>query len=266
MREFDVAGHHLVLKQMTISQRSTMCDIAADELERIPSSAIISQTPKEPEKFDMVEPSNEIQEDGDKEQERSEEWRKYREAKERFDIKHAEDKPMVTANLWVPVRITCSASLDGHALKVFHTTRGPIMGMVTGEDRERAWIHSPCWLDPNLERGRIHYFPLAFGGFEVIIYKMHAFGESVPQEAEARGYPAFVEQNKKGDYAFRMKAAYHHIDADIPEDTTLVSAQNPRDALEGLLVTSDMQEKQAIEKVRQAKALQAQQASVQKID
>lgn len=229
-----------------------------EELHKIPKRAIISQTPKEPAKFEIDEPSSIVT--PGKEEENTEEWKAYRKAKERFDAVHADDKPMVTLNLMVPVKVNLQVLMDGQDVKIFHTLRGPVMGLVKSEGVHRAFLYSPCFIDPNIERGRIHYLPIAFAGFEFTLYK-GGMGESVPQEAEIEGYPFFVERNRKGDYTFRMKAAYHHIDADYPEDSKLISADGePRDALMGLIATSDTREGKLIERGRQVQAMQEQQA------
>lgn len=186
--------------------------------------------------------------------------KKYRAEKERWEAAHADDKPMLEVNLWVPVRVTLQVLMDGQEVKIFHTLRGPIMALVKSEDIHRAFLYSPCFIDPNIERGRVHYLPIAFAGFEYVLYKGTSIGESTPQEAEVEGYPHFVSRNRAGDYTFRMKAAYHHIDADYPEDAKLISADGePRDALMGLIATSDTREQKLVDRARQVAAIQEQQ-------
>jgi len=200
-----------------------------------------------------------------KEEENAALWKQYREAKDRFEKAHANAVPMLKVNLWVPVTVVKSVKMDGHAVRIFHTPRGPIMGMVTSEDSTRMWLYSPCFLDCNVQRGRVHYLPIAFAGYEFVLYKT-GIGESVPQEAEIEGYPHFVERNRAGDYTFRMKAAYHHIDADYPEDSKLISADMaPRDALLGLLLTTDAREQQMVNQARQAQAQQQAQLAAQQV-
>lgn len=256
-KEIEVQGHKITLTYLTIGQRSANIQVAETEIEKIPKDNIISQEPVPPAKFEEPEPST-IVEPG-KEAENAEAWKKHREAKDRFEKAHAEDKPMIAVNLWVPVTVIRKVEMDGHALRIFHTVRGPIMGAVLSEDSTRVWLYSPCFIDPNIERGRVHFLPIAFAGYEFCLYKS-GIGESVPQEAETEGYPHFVARNRSGDYTFRLKAAYHHIDADYPEDSRLVSIDGtPRDALMGLLLTSDSREQKLIERARRVQAFHEQQ-------
>ena len=232
--------------------------MAVDEIDKIPKEAIISQRELPPAKFEMEEPAHVALAGQEAENEKA--WVAYRNEKERFEATHADDKPMLEVNLWVPVKVTLEARMDGQVVKIFHTLRGPVMGLVKSEDMNRAFLYSPCFIDPNIERGRIHYLPIAFAGFEFTLYK-GGMGESTPQESEIEGYPHFVSRNRAGDYTFRMKAAYHHIEADYPEDAKLISADGePRDALMGLITTSDTREGKLIERGRQVQALQEQQA------
>lgn len=257
MREYESCGFRITLRQQMIAQRSATFDVTEEELKKVPEFAIISQEPKEPAKFEMEEPST-IVTPGE-EAKNAEEWQKYRHAKERFEAEHADDKPMVTVNAMVPVKVNLQVLMDGKEVKIFHTLRGPIMAVVKSEDLNRAYLYSPCFIDPNIERGRVHYLPIAFAGFEFTLYK-GGMGESTPQEAEIEGYPYFVQQNRQGDYTFRMRAAYHHIDADYPEDSKLISADGaPRDALMGLVTTSDTREQKLIDRARQVVAMQEQQ-------
>ena len=247
----------MTLRQQEISRRSATFDVSEGELEKIPKDHIISQTPKPPAVFEMEEPPHIVE--AGKEDENVEAWKKYRTEKERFEAAHVDDTPMVTVNAWVPVRVNLQVLMDGQEVKIFHTLRGPVMGIVKNEDLHRAFLYSPCFIDPNIERGRIHYLPIAFAGFEFTLYK-GGMGESTPQEAELEGYPHFVERNRQGDYTFRMKAAYHHIEADYPEDAKLISADaEPRDALMGLVATSDTREQKLVDRARQVRALQEQQ-------
>jgi hypothetical protein len=240
--------HKIELTERILGKRSSTIDVPEAEVDLIPQHAIISKEPAPPAKFEMEEPSS-IVEPG-KEEENKKAWKKYRGAKERWEAAHADDKPMIRVNLWLPVKMVEKATMDGYEVRLFHTMRGPIMGMVTSEDSTRAWLLSPCFIDPNIEPGRLHYLPIAFAGYKFMVYK-RGMGESIPQEAEVEGYPYFVKRNKEGDYAFRLKAAYHHIEADLPPDSQLVSTElGPRDALLGLVATSDSREGKFIEKGR----------------
>lgn len=235
-----------------LGQRSAEAEIPAADIGKIPEHSIISKSDVPPAVFDAPEPPTVVT--PGEEEKNAEEWRRYREAKERFTLAHADDKPMLKVNLWVPVKMVQDAKMDGMRLRIFHTPRGPVMGAVKSEDSARAWLYSPCFIDPNIERGRVHFLPIAFAGFDMVLYKT-GIGESTPQEAEIEGYPHFVNRNKAGDYTFRMKAAYHHIEADFPPDSKLISADgNPRDALMGLISTSDGREPKLLAQARQMQA------------
>ncbi len=263
VREYESCGFRITLRQQEISKRSATFDIAEEELGKIPTENIISQTPKPPAVFELEEPSCVVE--AGQEEANTEAWKKYRAEKERFDAAHAGDKPMVSVTAWIPVRVNLQVLMDGQEVKIFHTLRGPVMGLVKNEDLHRAYLYSPCFIDPNIERGRVHYLPLAFAGFEFTLYK-GGIGESIPQEAEIEGYPHFVERNRAGDYTFRMKAAYHHIEADYPEDAKLISADiEPRDALVGLLATSDTREQKVVDRARQVQEAQKQLAATEAV-
>lgn len=258
IRRYTSCGYNIVLRQLEIAQRTATFDVSSEERSKIPEQYIITEEQKPPAQFEMQEPST-IVEPG-KEEENETAWQKYREAKERFEAMHADDAPMLKVTALIPVRINTQVLMDGRDVKIFHTLRGPIMGMVINEDLNRAYLHSPCFIDPNIERGRIHYLPIAFAGFEFVLCKTNILGESVPQEAEIEGYPYFVKRNQEGDYIFRMKAAYHHIDADLPSDAKLISATNtPRDALMGLIATSDTREPALVESAHKAEEIKKQQ-------
>lgn len=253
MRTYESCGLHIILRQLEIAQRSATFDVPVAERSKIPDKFVISEEPKPPAKFDVKEPST-IVEPG-KEEENATAWQKYREAKARFEAEHVDDEPMLSVTAMIPVRINLQVLIDGQEVKIFHTLRGPIMGVVKNEDLNRAYLYSPCFLDPNIERGRIHYLPIAFAGFEFTVYKT-GMGESIPQEAEIEGYPHFIKRNRVGDYTFRMKAAYHHIETDLPDDAQLISADGkPRDALLGLIATSDTREQKLVERTKQINAL-----------
>lgn len=256
VRAYESCGFNVALRQQEISQRSATFDIPVAKRSKIPDKFVISEEQKPPAKFEMEEPST-IVEPG-KEEENAFAWQKYREAKARFEAEHANDAPMLSVTAMIPVRINLQVLIDGREVKIFHTLRGPIMGIVKNEDLNRAYLYSPCFVDPNIERGRVHYLPIAFAGFELTLYKT-GIGESIPQEAEIEGYPHFIKRNRAGDYTFRMKAAYHHIEADLPDDAQLISADGkPRDALLGLIATSDTREQQLVARAKQMNALKEQ--------
>jgi hypothetical protein len=252
--EESVDGHKIVMKMEILGKRSQTLHIHEDKLGDIPKENIISVEDLTPTPFPKAEPSSIALAGHEAEHEAA--WQSYRAEKEEWEKHNAVPEGIKRVNAWVPVTKVHKAEMDGFELKIFHTLRGPIMAAVQSEDMNRAFVYSPCMIDPNISRGRIHFLPIAFAGYRFTIYKTSGIGESVPQEAEVRGYPSFVNNNQKGDYAFRMKASYHHIEADLSDDSKVVSVElATREAQEGLVPTSDTQEKKAVDRVRQARAL-----------
>lgn len=179
-------------------------------------------------------------------------------AKEAHERKIASEPPKKRVNLWLPVNHTHKVTMDGREVKIYHTLRGPLMGAVIWEDMYKVGLYSPCFIDPNIERGRVHYLPIAFAGYTFTLYRAGCMGEGVPQEAEVYGYPAFVERNRAGDYRFIQRAAYHHIETDVPDDARLISADlGVREASFGLIPTSNTKEGRQVEVARQMAAMQA---------
>ncbi len=183
------------------------------------------------------------------------EWdAKQEEGRKIFDEK-VKGYKRVTA--WMPVTFVLGAKMDGIPLKIFHTLRGPLLAMVVHEDSMKASVFSPCFLDPNIQKGRVHYMPIAFAGRYFTVYRNVCVGESVPQTAEIGGYPDFVKHNREGEYKFRSRSAYHHIDADLPEGAPVKSADlGVREPLFGLIPTTDTREAKEVQRMRQANAAQ----------
>jgi len=208
--------------QEEISKRSETVQMTVDEFEKLneqAKDAIITVSDVIPPPFEAAPPPTEDEVASTR---RQKEWEA---AKNAYD-REIESKPkQKTVCFWLPVRITHRAELDGREVKIYHTLKGPVMGVVLHEDMDRAVLYSPCLLAPDTQKGRVHYVPIAFAGFEMSLSRRGAcFGESIPQEAELMGYPKFIEMNKRGDYRLVMRAAYHHINANLPEDGGLVSA------------------------------------------
>lgn len=179
-------------------------------------------------------------------------------AKGEYERKIAAEPPRKRVNLWLPVNHTHKVSMDGREVRIFHTLRGPLMGVVMWEDMYKVGLYSPCFVDPNIERGRVHYLPIAFAGYHFTLYRATCMGEAVPQEAEVYGYPTFVERNRAGDYRFVQRAAYHHIEADVPDDAKLISAEaGVREASFGLIPTSNTKESRQVEVARRVEAMRA---------
>jgi hypothetical protein len=218
-----VDGHKLVLMQEEISKRSENIVMTVEEFDKLneqAKGAIITVEDVVPPPFEAAPQPTE---DEVASVRRQKEWEA---AKEAYDREIAAKPAKKKVCLWLPVRITHRVELDGQEVKIYHTLRGPVMGVVLHEDMDRAVLYSPCIVSPEVQKGRVHYLPIAFAGFEMSLSRRGAcFGESVPQESEIMGYPRFIEMNRKGDYRFVMRAAYHHIDANLPEDGALVSVE-----------------------------------------
>lgn len=179
-------------------------------------------------------------------------------AKAEYERKVETEPPKKKVNLWLPVNHTHKVTMDDREIKIFHTLRGPLMGTVLWEDMYKVGLYSPCFIDPNIERGRVHYLPIAFAGYHFTVYRATCMGEAVPQEAEVYGYPMFVERNRAGDYRFVQRAAYHHIEADVPGDAKLISAEaGVREASFGLIPTSNTKEGRQVEVARRVEAMRA---------
>jgi hypothetical protein len=168
----------------------------------------------------------------------------------------AKKPPLKKVTMWVPIYHIVSAKIDGMPLKVFHTVRGPVVGQVLGETSNTVTLYSPAYIDPNVQTGRVHYFPIAFAGYQYTLYKDGCLGESTPDQPVCLGYPAFVKHNQQGEYVFRSKSAYHVIDADIDVEAETVSVDaGVRAHLEGALVTSDAKQTKEIEQVRRLRKM-----------
>jgi hypothetical protein len=261
--EAEVGGHKLELIRFVIGKRGETRIMSNDDLAKVPAEAIINVEAVTPPPFQKPEPPvppplSEGVEPTTEYTTAVEARVKWEADKAEWETLHPVDDNLKQVSVWMGVYQIAKAMLDGQEMKVFHTVRGPILGLVTSEDLHRAYLHSPCFIDPNIERGRVHYLPIAFAGFEFILYKMNCIGESVPQLSELMGYPAFIDANRRGFYQFRMRAAYHHIEADLPEDAPVLSVSTDvRAHQEGLVPTSDSREEQVIDKTRAINAARA---------
>jgi hypothetical protein len=273
--EYEAHGHKISLSLEVTGQRSEVMTLPDEKVAQIPKEDIISveSVPFNEQPFPVARPTPE-----DPERSKSEEailaWEQEEEnakliaeweaAKAAYEEEQAvkkvefeeKTKNYKKVNAWMPVTFVADAKMDGHPLKIFHTLRGPLMAMVMHEDSVKATVFSPCFLDPNIHKGRVHYLPVAFAGRFFTVFRQTCVGESVPQTAEVSGYPDFVKLNRQGEYKFRSKSAYHHIDADLPEGAPVKSADlNVREPLFGLIPTSDTREVREVHRMRQMKAM-----------
>ena len=253
--------HEITLIRTLLGKRVEGRVLKLDDLAKVPTGDILKIDAVTPPPFPKPEPPMPDEStEAALAEELTQAHNKWAEEKAAFDAMHPTDDLRLVA-MWAPVFHIVKAMMDGMPLKIMHTLRGPVMGAVRNEDTNRAMLYSPCLIDPNIEKGRVHYIPMAFCGLDFIVYKNVCIGESIPQLAEIMGYPDFVNANRKGDYQFRMRAAYHHIEADMSENAPLHSvSQDVRQHEMGLVPTSDTREIRAIEKARQIEELQKQQA------
>ena len=270
--KFNADGHDFIVARTLLGKRAEQRVFSLADLAQVPVENIIKTEDLVPPAFQKpeppvvgAEPSPEIAGDLSAEvvAEAHRAWTVNKEIHEKWEADKAEfeklhpvpvDQKIVT--LWAPVFHITKVLMDGMPLRIFHTARAIIMGAVRNEDSNRVMLYSPCILDPNVERNRIHYFPMAFVGLDFILYKPTCIGESIPQVAEISGYPAFVNANHQGDYQFRGRGAYHHIEADLPADAPVHSvSQDVRAHNAGLVPTSDTREGPAINKARAINAM-----------
>ena len=270
--KLDIQGHSFVIQRLLMGKRAEQRVLSLEDIARIADGDLIKEEALTPPAFPKpeppvvgVEPSQEIAGDLPAEvvAEAHRAWTVNKEIHAQWEADKAEfeklhpvptDQKLVTS--WMPVFHVTKVTMDGMPLKIFHTARAIMMGAVRNEDSNRVMLYSPCIIDPNIERGRVHFVPMAFAGLDFILYKPTCIGESIPQVAEIVGYPAFVEANRKGDYQFRMRGAYHHVEADVPEDAAVHSvSQDVRAHNAGLVPTSDTREGPAIAKARQFNAM-----------
>jgi len=159
-------------------------------------------------------------------------------------------------NFWEPVTHNTRVTMDGDELRIFHTLRGPMLGRIKRVSPPHVVLYSPCYLDPNLTQGRIHFMPFAFAGYLFTLNAHTCFGESIPDVPVATGYVRFYELNKKGEYKLQTRGAYHHIEADVAPEAQVPSVEvyeEVKEKNQGITNTSDTREPAAI---AQAKVMQ----------
>lgn len=248
--DYEIAGHKVRIVQQIVGRRLDLLRLPEEEVLKIPEANLVEVKDPEPQVFPKKEPPKIALAGQEAANENA--WTRWRAEKAEWEQHNAVPEGIKEVKVWMPVLHVHEATLDGRKLRIFHTLRGPMIGAVDSEDMHYARLYSPALLDPNIQKGKIHFMPLAFAGLEFTVYKLSCIGISIPQLAEIRGYPHFVENNRQGDYQFRMKAAYHHVEADIPDDARVVSVEaEVRGHQEGVVPTSDTREEQVIRKTRQ---------------
>jgi hypothetical protein len=244
----------LHLEQAVVGSRVQTVNLPETELAKIPPDVIIKVEPlPEPPVplYPGKEPDAEKQEEHAAWLEHKTHWEQQQLQQQEAEKEKQAQLQLKRVTLNVPITRTYKVTMDGYQLMVYHTLRGPIIGKVVGEDSNRVTLFSPCFLDPNITPDKIHYIPVAFAGEFFTLYRSTCLGESVPQEAEAMGYPEFIQRNQAGHYQFRSRSAYHHVCVGTFDDVELVSVtQGVRTPYFGLLPTSDTDELRLIDHAR----------------
>ena len=251
----NIGNYVLTLQQRILSVRTQTTIVPENELQNVPEDHILQIEPLPDIKvnaYPIAAPVEATEEEFRTWQEKKVSWETTEFQKRRAILEERARKGLKQVTLKVPIVHTVEACLNQKPLQIYHTLRGPVLGQILSEGDDHAVLYSPCFLDPNIQSGKIHYFPIAFAGHAFTVYYATCMGKSVPQEVEAMGYPHFIERNKAGDYAFHSKAAYHHIDADYDTHTNIISAtQGVRTPYFGLIPTSDTSELRLIHHARE---------------
>ena len=121
-----------------------------------------------------------------------------------------------------PVFHVTKVTIDQKEVKVFHTLRGPVVGIVLAEQAGWAQLRWPAFLDSQRQEDKVLYLPVAFANYLFTVHKP-CFGESVPEALIVDGYLGFIAQLRGGDYTWRGKAALHHLDVDMLQEVGVVT-------------------------------------------
>lgn len=240
------------LRRALLSMKNESLLVRENEVEKFDKTSVIAITDPTPEQLPPLDeyPAAPTWSDDQTVESRAAALDDWAARKAAWEEAQAALPPYKIVTVWVPVYHVLAATIDGYPVKVMHTLRGPMIGLVTSETSNSVTLYSPAYIDPNLQSGRVHYLPVAFAGYKLNVHKP-CFGDSVPEQAVCLGYPAFIKHNQKGDYVMRSKGAYHHIDADVPVDAPAISADvGIRSQLEGVLVTSDSKQARTIAAAR----------------
>jgi len=255
----EIDGMRVELQRVLLCKNSQTILLREDQMSNLHKDNIISVSDPRPEDIPKGEEYPKAPARGDNETDEAFDAKitSWETGKQTWQEKQDALAPYKQVGIWVPIYHVTAAKIDGLHFRVYHTVRGPMVGLVLSEDSNRVTLYSPAYVDPNLQVGRIHYLPIAFAGYQIILHKP-CFGEGVPDQPVCLGYPAFVKQNQKGDYVFRSKGAYHHIETDIAADAATVSIdRGVRSLLEGALVTTDTRQPKEVAQARALKQLQA---------
>jgi len=240
-----IEGLKVEMKRALLSKRSETFLTTEENITKIKKENLISvgdpaegEVPKE--EFPAAPVKGEDEEDGAY----AEKMKTWEEGKAKWDEAQAAKPPLKKVCVWAPVYHVTEAKIDGMLLKVFHTVRGPMLGLVVSETSNEVTLYSPAYIDPNIQKDQVHFLPVAFAGYTITLHKP-CFGQSNPDQPLVFGYPKFIKANQQGDYILRHQGAYHHIEADFAEYVKpVVKDVGMRELLRGILVTSDTRQPQ----------------------
>jgi hypothetical protein len=249
-----IEGLKVEMKRALLSKRSETFLTTEDNIAKIKKENIINVSDPEEDEIPKEEyPAAPVCDEDEEAAAFAEKLKTWEEGKAKWEEEQANKPPLKKVTAWAPVYHVTEARVDGMLLKVFHTVRGPMMGLVVSETSNEITLYSPAYVDPNIRKGQVHYLPVAFAGYSITLHKP-CFGESNPDEALVYGYPRFLKANQNGDYIMRQQGAYHHVEADFAEYVKpVVQDVGMRELLRGILVTSDTRQPQEI---AQAKAME----------
>jgi hypothetical protein len=254
--EFDfdevIEGLRVQMKRSELAKRSETFLTPEPNVSQIKPELIISVTDPEPNEVPKKEyPAAPVQGDDEADDIYNKKYDTWFKGKEAWEAEQEAKEPLKKVAVWAPVYHVVQALVDGKHLKVFHTPRGPVAGLVEHEDSNKVTLYSPALIDPNLQAGKVHYLPVAFAGYRFTIYRSSCVGESVPDQPVVLGYPKYVKANQNGDYIIRTRGAYHHIEADFATYVhPVVKDVGMRDLLSGILITSDVDQPTEIAKAK----------------
>lgn len=250
------------MKRALLSKRSETFLTTEANVAKIKKENIISVSdPAEGEVPKEEYPAAPVRGEDEEAEAFAEKLKTWEEGKAKWEEAQANKPPLKKVCAWAPVYHVMEAKIDGMLLKVFHTVRGPMMGLVVSETSNEVTLYSPAYIDPNIQKQQVHFLPVAFAGYRITLHKP-CFGQSDPDQPLVLGYPRFIKANQNGDYIMRQQGAYHHIEADFAEYVKpVVQDVGMRELLRGILITSDTRQPQ---EMAQAAAMEEMMAGAKK--
>ena len=246
----EIEGFKVEMKRSELARRSTTILTTEENISKVKKEHIISVTEPLEEDLPAKEeyPAAPLRADDDTDETYTEKMTAWGVAKDKWDEEQAAKPPLKKLCVWAPIYRIVEARVDGMLLKVFHTLRGPMLGLVVSETSSSVTLYSPAYIDPNIQKGMVHFLPVAFAGYQITLHKP-CTGESSPDQPVVLGYPKFLKANQAGDFVMRTRGAYHHIEADFAEYAhPVVKDVGMRELLQGILVTSDTRQPQELAK------------------